>query len=99
MTLKTFAPSGADTALLAAGVASARVPLDPYSSATRVVNDGAVTAFLQFGDATVVSTVTKMPIKAGATETFTSGSSTHVAAITASGATNLYFTNGEGLSS
>ena len=97
MTLKTFMPSGADTVLLAAGVASARVQLDPTSAAVRVVNDGAATAFIQFGDSTVASTTTKMPIKAGATETFTKGSSTHVAAITASGTTNLYFTNGEGL--
>jgi len=97
MTLKTFAPSGADTVLLAAGVASARVQLDPNSSVTRVVNDGASTAFLHFGDVNVVSTLTKMPIKAGATESFTSGSSSYVAAITASGTTNLYFTNGEGL--
>jgi hypothetical protein len=97
MTIKTFAPSGADTVLLAATTASARVALDPNSSAVRVVNDGAATAFLQFGDANVTANTSKMPIKAGATETFTTGTSAAVAAVTASGTTNLYFTNGEGL--
>jgi len=97
MTLKTFMPSGADTVLLAVTTASARAQLDPHSSVVRVINDGASTAFLHFGDATVTANTAKMPIKAGATETFTTGAASHVAAVTASGTTNLYFTNGEGL--
>lgn len=97
MTLKTFAPSGADTVTLAAATTSARAQLDPNSSTVRVVNDGTATAFLQFGDSNVASSAAKMPIKAGETETFTKGANTHVAAVTASGTTNLYFTNGEGL--
>ncbi|MFC3469191.1 hypothetical protein ACFOHT_04865 [Massilia oculi] len=97
MTLKTFAPSGADTVTLAATTTSARVQIDPNSSVVRVVNDGTATAFLHFGDVTVASNAAKMPIKAGATETFTTGTASHVAAVTASGTTNLYFTNGEGL--
>lgn len=96
MTLKKFMPGG-DTALLAAGTTSGRVALDPNSNAVRVVNDGTVTAFLQFGDVMAAATVTKMPIKAGTTEVFTKGAATHVAAITASGTANLYFTSGEGL--
>lgn len=97
MTIKTFMPSGADTVLLAAGTTSARAQLDVNSRAVRVVNDGAVTAFIHFGDVTVTANAAKMPIKAGATETFTTGTASYVAAITASGTTNLYFTNGEGL--
>jgi hypothetical protein len=97
MTLKTFMPSGADTVLLAVTTASARAQLDPNSSAVRVVNDGAATAFLHFGGDTVASNTAKMPIKAGATETFTTGTAGYVAAVTTSGTTNLYFTNGEGL--
>jgi len=97
MTLKTFMPSGADTVLLAAGTTSSRVPLDQFSEAVRVVNDGTATAFLHFGDVTVTANTAKMPIKAGATETFTTGTASYVAAVTASGTTNLYFTNGEGL--
>jgi len=97
MTLKTFMPSGADTVLLTASTTSSRVSLDVNSDAVRVVNDGAATAFLHFGDANVTATLAKMPIKAGATETFTTGTSAAVAAICASGTTNLYFTNGEGL--
>lgn len=97
MTIKTFMPSGADTVLLAAGTTSARAQLDVNSRAVRVVNDGAVTAFIHFGDGNVTANTAKMPIKAGATETFTTGTATNVAAVTASGTTNLYFTNGEGL--
>ena len=97
MTIKTFMPSGADTVALAATTASARVALDPNSRVVRVVNDGTATAFIHFGDATVASNTAKMPIKAGATETFTTGTASAVAAVTASGTTNLYFTNGEGL--
>lgn len=95
--IKTFAPTPDDSDLLAAGVASARVQLDKFSNTVRVVNDGTVTAFIQFGDVTVVATLAKMPIRGGATETFTKGSLEYVAAITASGTTNLYITCGEGL--
>lgn len=97
MKTKTFAPTQADTALLACTTASARVPLDSLSSTVRVVNDGAATAFIQFGDASVNATVSKIPVKAGATETFTKGTAAWVAGITASGTTNMYFTAGEGL--
>jgi hypothetical protein len=97
MTLKTFMPSGADTVSLAVTTASTRVALDVNSRVVRVVNDGTATAFIQFGDSNVTANTAKMPIKAGATETFTTGTASHVAAVTASGTTNMYFTNGEGL--
>lgn len=95
--LKTFMPNGADTVAIAATTASARVALDQYSNAVRVVNAGAADAFLHFGDSTVTATTAKMPIRAGATETLTKGAATHVAAICASGSTTMYFTSGEGL--
>lgn len=95
--IRTFAPTQEDTDLLACSTTSARAQLDPYSSTVRVVNDGAATAFIQFGDVTVTATVSKMPIKAGATETFTKGIAGYVAGICASGTTTLYITAGEGL--
>jgi hypothetical protein len=97
MTLKAFAPSGDDSDTLAVTTASARAQLDPNSNAVRVVNDGTATAFIQFGDANVVATTAKMPIRPGASETFTKGSAGYVAAICASGSTTLYVTCGEGL--
>jgi hypothetical protein len=95
--IKTFMPSGDDSDTLAVTTASSRAQLDPLSSAVRVVNAGAAMAFIQFGDVNVLSTTAKMPINAGATETFTKGSAGYVAAICASGTTTLYVTCGEGL--
>lgn len=97
MTIKTFMPSGLGTASLLAGTTSANVAIDPNSSAVRVVNDGTATAFIRFGRAGVTTDTTHMPIRGGATETFTKGSNDYVAAIVASGTTQLYFTSGEGL--
>lgn len=95
--LKTFMPNGQDTATIAATIASARVALDPYSNAVRIINKGAEDAFIQFGDENVTATTAKMPITSGATETFTKGSATHMAAVTASGTAILYVTSGEGM--
>lgn len=100
MTLKKFSPAdgGDATVMLATTATTARAAVDRTSNAVRIVNDGASTAFLQFGDATAAATVTDMPIKAGTTEIFTKGATTHIAAICATGATTtLYFTSGEGL--
>lgn len=97
MTLKTFFPKGDATVSIAATTATASATLDVYSNAVRVVNAGTGTAFLRFGKGATTATVTDMPILSGATETFTKGDSTTVAAITATGTATLYFTNGEGL--
>jgi hypothetical protein len=98
MTLKTFAPSGADTVQLSATAASSRVAVDSLSSVVRVLNAGPNTAYLQFGDGSVSSTTAKMPIPVGSTELFTKGSATNVAAICDTGNTAvLYFTPGEGI--
>lgn len=99
MTLKTFAPTSAATAAIAATTTSAAVNLDAYSNAVRVVNAGPNFAFLKFQTqaAPVDATLTDMPLAPGATETFTIGSADRVAAICATGTAALYFTNGEGL--
>lgn len=95
--IKTFSPTQDDSNSLLAGVTSSRVALDPLSSVVRVVNDGTATAFIQFGDSNVTATLAKMPVRGGATETFSKGTATHMAAIVASGTTQLYVTAGEGL--
>lgn len=97
MTVKTFAPNGENTAQLVAGVASARVALDPYASVVRVLNAGPNLAYIRFGDSTVTATNARMPIPSGSTELFTKATASHVAAITDTGTATLYFTNGEGI--
>lgn len=95
---KTFMPTDADTVSIAATITSARVALDQYSSVVRVQNKGPGEVFIQFGSGTVVSTTAKMGIASGATETFTKGAATHVAAVCAGADTaTVRFTNGEGL--
>lgn len=98
MTHKTFQPNGLLTATLAATPASARVQLDQFSMVVRVQNKGPNEAFIHFGDNAVAATTSHMPIAAGATETFTKGVTTHVAAIcNAAETATLRFTSGEGL--
>ena len=95
--IKTFAPNGDITAQLVAGVTSSRVAVDKNSNAVRVLNAGPNLAYIQFGDSTVASANTRMPIPVGNTELFTKANATHVAAICDSGSATLYFTSGEGL--
>lgn len=97
MTIKTFAPNGADTVQLEATTTSQRVAIDKNSSAVRVLNAGPNIAFIAFGDVTVNSTALRLPIPVGNTELFTKGANTHVAAICDTGTAVLYFTSGEGL--
>lgn len=98
MTIKTFSPSGAATATIAATAASASATLDGLCSVVRVVNLGPNKAFIRFGTGATTAALTDMPIAANSTEVFTKGSQTTVAAICAATETaNLYFTNGEGL--
>lgn len=97
MNVKTFAPNG-DTVLLAATAASGRAALNQYSSVVRVLNAGPDLVYIHFGDITVTSSNTKMPIPVGSTELFTKANATHVAAICdATKTANLYVTNGEGI--
>lgn len=105
MPWRAFAPSSGGTVSLSASVSSsaAAVALVGNSRpelAVRVYNAGSATAFLAFGDATVVANLTAgMPIPAGGVEVFSMGGSTHVAAVMASGATAnmVYVTPGDGV--
>lgn len=95
--MKTFAPSGSPTVLLAASTTTSSASLDPNSSTVRVVNVGASMAFIKFGTGALTATAADMPIASGATETFTKATADKVAAITSTGTATLYFTNGEGI--
>lgn len=91
-------PSGADSVQLSASATSSNVAIDANSAVVRVVNFGPNTAYIQFGNAGVVSTAAKMPIPSGATELFTKGQLANVAAICDTGNTALLsFTPGEGI--
>ena len=65
----------------------------------RLVNNGSVTVFVEFGNSTVVATVAgSMPVLPGTVESFqVNAFQTHVAAITASGTATLYATTGLGV--
>lgn len=97
MTLKTFAPNGSATVSIAATTTSASVTLDQFSNVVRVVNAGTDTVFIKFGKGATTATATDMPVLASATETFTKGDNTTVAARAATTTATVYFTNGEGL--
>lgn len=97
MKTKTFAPSGANTVLLACTTTSTRVQLDVNSSVVRVYNPSATLGYIQFGDANVQADNAKMPIPPGDIELFTKGTAAWVAGICDSGTANLLFTVGEGM--
>lgn len=94
-----FHPAQVATTKIAATVASASTTLDPFSNAVRVVNSGPNSARLRFSGpagAAQPATATDMLILPNATEVFTKGSATFVAAICDAGTAALDFTAGEG---
>lgn len=98
MNVKTFAPNGDDTVLLAATAASSRAAINQFSSVVRVLNAGPDLVYLHFGDSTVTANNAKMPLPVGAAELFTKAAATHVAAVCdATKTASVYFTSGEGL--
>ncbi len=97
--MKAFRPVAARTVNIDVGAASARVALGGPTSALRVVNDGTATAWIEFGDGTVVAAAaTGVPIRAGATEFLTFDNAnvqpTHFAAIAAGATGKIYVTPG-----
>lgn len=100
------ANSGANTVRLAvtttSGSTRAALPTASPSSVIRIFNAGSAIAYVAIGTSTVTATVPaaagangSMPVGSGITEIQVAGN-THVAAITASGTADLYFTVGEG---
>lgn len=90
----------ASTKAIAASAATANVALDRANEdrSLRVYNDLNEVVFITFGVAsTLVATASDLPIGPKATEVFEINPKTsYVAAITASGSGNIYFTEGQG---
>ena len=87
------------TKKISASSSSSRVALDlpNVGRAIRVYNDLSEVVFIEFGDSTVTATTGSLPIGPKATEPFECPQrASHVAAITASGSGNIYFTEGQG---
>ena len=102
LTATPFAPLVSDTTAVsvsgttAAGALNLQAGTPRGGLTCRVHNATAVRVYIQFGDSTVTATTAKMPIPAGATEVFSIGGCTHIAAITDSGTGTLYATPGFG---
>lgn len=95
--MKSLFTPGA-TVNIAATTTTGRVALPTTGAAqVAVVNDGATTAFVKFGNSTVEATTSDTPILAGSVRGFTVPSNaTHVAAIMSSSTATVYFTMGDG---
>lgn len=94
-TIAALAPTG--QAALTAGIASSRVALGSAGPTALVTNNGTVTAYVNFGDATVTATTSSYPINAGQSIAFDVGSNTYLAGITGSSTAALSVTTGTGL--
>jgi hypothetical protein len=89
------------TLSISAGTGSTRIALSGGGS-FRVYNAGTGAAFIQFGNSSVAASVAGgFPLAPGAVEVITppisASNSTHVAAITSTGTSIVYFTAGEGI--
>lgn len=97
--MSNFTPTGT-TKNISATTTSASVALPVYTTprTVRVYNATAGIVFVEFGGASVAAVVaTSMPLGPGATEFFDlGGATTYAAAIMASGAGTVYFTEGQG---
>ena len=86
-----------NTVTLAVTTASASIA-EPPGSQLCIQNLGTSTAFVSFGNSTVVAVATGFPIQPGLVYGLTlPGNSTHIAAICASGTTSLAITGGYGV--
>jgi hypothetical protein len=101
--MDVFDPMPTSTTSLSVSNASANTTISipaasPGSLTVRVYNSTTVAVFVEFGTSSTLaaSTSTSMPIPAGNVETFSIGSSTRIAGITASGSGTLYVTPGRG---
>jgi hypothetical protein len=105
--LRAFRPLDRETRTLAATTASSvdklRSTTDKIGSRhVRLVNAGNVLAFVRFGvsspSAVLAATSADIPLPPGITEVLSApDDATHVAVITASSATTIYVTIGEGI--
>jgi len=97
-----FSPAGKGTTVkLSVSATTSRVALSSFGDGrnVRFFNRGTKLCYLKFGDSTVESTASAMPLPSGAIEIFEIGPEiTHVAAICDSTETaTLYATSGKGV--
>lgn len=103
-----FQPTDGTTVSISATTTSARVKIGGEASLVgariqvRVVNSGTTTAFIKFGDSTVVATASDIPVLGGQTFIFTvnetSATGQYAAAIMGTGTATVYLTTGVGIS-
>src|SRR3990167_2800188 len=94
-TLDAFTPTG--NATRSVSTASASVDLGSTDNTALVQNLGSVTAYVAFGSSWVTATTSSTPVAPGMAIAFDAGANTHIAAISASGTTNLAITTGTGI--
>lgn len=94
-TTTTFAPTGQAT--VSATTTTSRVALASVGPTALVTNNGAVTAYINFGDVTVTATTSSYPVNAGQSIAFNVGSNTYIAGITGSSTASIAVTTGTGL--
>ena len=94
MSNRPFQADGA-TITLAVTTSSAGSTAAPTNSAqVRVYNAGPNLCFIRFGQGTMTATTSDMPLAVGATEIFTKGGASGVAAICGTGTATVYVTPG-----
>ena len=96
--LNPFTPGG-PSASVSATTSTGRAAITRGSSQQVMVSvaAGGQTAFIKFGDDTVVAATTDTPVPAGAQKVFSVAPDvTHIAAITASSTATVYATPGNG---
>lgn len=92
-----FAPGSTITVALSTTTTAAQT-LPRGCDTFRLFNDSADKVFVKFGASDVAAaTAADIPIPAGAVESFSHGSATHLTAILASGTGSLYVTGGTGV--
>lgn len=89
-----FTPTGNATRTVS--TSSANVALGSADDTTIVYNSGSVDAYVAFGNSGVTATTSSTRVPAGAAYVFDAGTSTHLAAISASGSGSLSITTGIG---
>jgi hypothetical protein len=88
-------PSG--TATLSASTSSSNTAFASNGPTALICNSGSVTAFINFGNASVTAATSGAPILAGGCQAFNVGGSGYIAAITGTGSATLYATTGTGV--
>lgn len=94
ISLAPFTPTGSTS--LSVTASSSRVALPSSGGTALFSNQTSITAYVKFGNSSVVATTADTPIQSGQTIPLATAGATYVAAITANGATALSIVSGTG---